>query len=78
MQDEVVCESFGVSGGGEGDVWTACADAGGVCAASVRRPDCGCGAEWTPCADVGGVQIEDVGRNGRHVRVGVASRFLMW
>ena len=34
---------------------------------SGRRPDCGCGAEWTPCADVGGVQIEDVGRNGRHV-----------
>ena len=42
VQDEVVCESFGVSGGGEGDVWTACADAGGVCAASVRRPDLGC------------------------------------
>ena len=25
-----------------------------------------------------GVQIVDVGRNGRHVRVGVASRFEMW
>ena len=42
---------------------------------SGRRPDLRFAAEWTPCADVGGVQIVDVGRNGRHVRVGVASRF---
>ena len=39
-----------------------------------RRPDLRCGAEWTPCARVGGVQIWDVRLNGRHVRVGVASR----
>ena len=51
--------------------------AGGVCAASVRRPDLGCEAEWTPCAGVGGVQIVDVGRNGRHVLEWAASRFGM-
>ena len=41
---------------------------------SERRPYWGCGAEWTPCADVGGVQNWDVGRNGRHVLMCVASR----
>ena len=42
-----------------------------------RRPDLRCEEEWTPCAGVGGVQIGDVRRNGRHVRVGVASRLEM-
>ena len=37
------------------------------------RPDCGWREKWTPCAGVNGVQIGDVERNGRHVRVGVAS-----
>ena len=45
---------------------------------SERRPDLGCWAEWTPCAGVGGVQNWDVERNGRHVRVGVASVLGMW
>ena len=64
VQAEVGCESVGVGGGGEGGgVWTACAYMCGVCAASVRR--------------LCGVQIGDVGRNGRHVRVGVASRLWM-
>ena len=58
VQAEAGCESFGVGGcEGVGGVWTACADVCGVRAASGRRP----------C----GVQIGDVGRNGRHVRVGV-------
>lgn len=49
VQAEAGCESFGVGGcEGVGGVWTACADEGGVWAASVRRPDWGCGAEWTP------------------------------
>ncbi len=38
------------------------------------RPDCGCWAEWTPCESGCGVQIVDVGRNGRHVLMCVASR----
>ena len=46
--------------------------------ASVRRPDLGCVEEWTPCESWCGVQIVDVGRNGRHVRVGVASRLEIW
>ena len=33
--------------------------------------------KWTPCAGVSGVQIWDVGQDGRHVRVGVASRLWM-
>ena len=37
----------------------------------------GCEVKWTPCVSEGGVQIRDVGRNGRHVRVGVASRLWM-
>lgn len=49
VQAEAGCESFGVGGcEGVGGVWTACADEGDVWAASVRRPDWGCGAEWTP------------------------------
>ena len=51
--------------------------AGCVCAASGRRPDCGCWAEWTPCAGEVGVQIWDLRRIGRHVRVGAASRLGM-
>ncbi|MCI7685231.1 MAG: hypothetical protein MSS24_00680 [Clostridiales bacterium] len=43
----------------------------------MRRPDWRFAEEWTPCADEGGVQIEDVGRNGRHVLMWVASRFGM-
>ena len=35
------------------------------------------GGVWTACARVSGVQIWDVDRNGRHVRVGVASRLGM-
>ena len=39
------------------------------------RPDLGYMAEWTPLTGWGGVQIGDVWWNGRHLRVGAASRF---
>ncbi len=39
------------------------------------RPDLGYMADWTPLTGWGGVQIGDVWWNGRHLRVGAASRF---
>ena len=40
-----------------------------------RRPDQGWSADWTPFGCWRGVQIAVVGRNGRQLGVGVASRF---
>ena len=42
-----------------------------------RRPDRGCMAEWTPVGCWRGVQIGNLGRIGRHLRAGAASRFLV-
>ena len=42
-----------------------------------RRPDWRCMAEWTPVSGWRGVQIKGVGRIGRHLRAGAASRFLV-
>ena len=43
-----------------------------------RRPDWGCMADWTPVGCWRGVQIVDLGRIGRHLRVGAASRLEMY
>ena len=42
-----------------------------------RRPDQGWSADWTPFGGWRGVQIGGVGRNGRLLDVGVASRSRM-
>ena len=43
----------------------------------VRRPGWSCIAKWTPLTGWRGVQIWVIWRNGRHLRAGAASRFLV-
>ena len=48
-----------------------------ACLVLAWRPDWESRAEWTPVGGWGGVQIGVVGRIGRHLRAGAASRFLV-
>ena len=45
-----------------------------ACWVSEWRPDCGSRADWTPVTGWRGVQIGNLGRIGRQLGVGVASR----
>ena len=45
-----------------------------ACWVLARRPDCVYRVIWTPVVNNRGVQIGNLGRNGRHLRTGAASR----